>query len=163
MKRFSFGAGLALVLGLGFVLALLGLLDGARPVSAVAAAGAAALPAAPAGGITRYVAITGTDGGNDCTDSADPCRTVQHAVDRPGAGDEILVAGGVYTGVSVRSTVTQVLYISETVVVRGGYDSGFATRDLDVRPPSTPGGRGGSSAWKDPSRHPSPSRWRGSG
>jgi hypothetical protein len=54
--------------------------------------------------------------------------TVQAAVDAAGGGEEIRVAAGVYTGVQARAGITQVVYISETVTVRGGYTTtnGFA-------------------------------------
>jgi uncharacterized repeat protein (TIGR01451 family) len=70
----------------------------------------------------RYVdCATGDDSANDCITSAAPCATVQHAVDVAGFGDEIRLATGVYTGVQARAGITQVVYISETVTVRGGY------------------------------------------
>jgi hypothetical protein len=53
---------------------------------------------------------------------------VQAAVDAASGGEEIRVAGGVYTGVHQREGITQVVYISKTVMVRGGYTTtnGFA-------------------------------------
>lgn len=76
---------------------------------------------AKAQGINHYVAIAGSDGGNDCTDSNNPCATIQHAVDIADQDDIILVAAGVYTDIHTRNGVTQTLYISKTVTVRGGY------------------------------------------
>ncbi len=106
----------ALCLGLGVALLLL------------SSAGAQA-PAAT----TRYVAPTGADGGA-CTDPGAPCRTVQYAVDAAGDGDEVLVATGVYTGVEARMGITQVVYISKTLSVRGGYRADFGARDPDAYP-----------------------------
>jgi len=83
---------------------------------------------------TRYVAATGDDSSNDCTNSAAPCRTVQHAVDWSGPDDEIRVATGVYTGVQARGGMTQVVYISQTVTVRGGYSNDFVTWDPSAYP-----------------------------
>jgi len=42
-------------------------------------------------------------------------------VDAANDGDVIKVATGVYTGISTRAGVTQVVYISKTVTVQGGY------------------------------------------
>lgn len=125
-----------LALGLGLALALLWMLGGATtPVTAAPAASALAVPAerplANGAGVTRFVAVTGTNT-SDCTDSGNPCQTIQYAIDRPGDGDEIWVAGGTYTGVQVREELTQVVFISETVTIRGGYDTEFTTWDPDT-------------------------------
>ena len=69
----------------------------------------------------------GNDSGNDCTSSSAPCATVQHAVDVSEESDEIRVATGIYADLHVRpvigstEVVTQVVYISKTVTIRGGY------------------------------------------
>ncbi len=76
----------------------------------------------------RYVATSGADTG-DCTNPASPCRTVQYAVDRTGEGDEVRVATGVYTDTHIRPRlditttgyVTQVVFISKTITLQGGY------------------------------------------
>ncbi len=103
----------------GLLLALLGLR------SASATSGSAA--------VVRYVAPTGTDAGNDCTRPASPCRTIQHAVDQAGSGDEIRVAAGRYDdlhrrpaptgypGVAPGGEVTQIVYLTRTLVLRGGF------------------------------------------
>ena len=80
---------------------------------------------------SRYVATTGVDSGA-CTNPATPCHTVQYAVDAADDGDEVLVATGVYTGVQVRAGITQVVYISQTVAVRGGYRADFGAWDPEV-------------------------------
>ena len=69
---------------------------------------------------TRHVAISGEDK-PDCSDPADPCRTVQYAVDAASPQGLIKVAAGVYTGVNNYGGLAQVLHISQTVTVRGGY------------------------------------------
>lgn len=69
----------------------------------------------------RYVAITGSDDANTCTNSLNPCRTIQYAVDQAETGDEIHIAAGAYTGVTARASVTQTVYLSKTVTLRGGY------------------------------------------
>ncbi len=121
--RRLFTSSLAIVLALTVTMALVWLLGG--------------LPAAHADPTTRYVAITGSDA-SDCTLLGTPCRTLQYAVDQAASGDTILVAAGAYTGVQSRSrpagyealvalkTITQVVYISKTITIQGGYPSGFA-------------------------------------
>jgi parallel beta-helix repeat protein len=101
-------------------------------VAAVAALFLLAGDAARAQGATRYVATTGSDSGG-CTDPGNPCATVQYAVDQAAGSDVIKVASGVYTGVQGRpvppgypyppsgGVVTQVVLITKTVAVRGGY------------------------------------------
>jgi hypothetical protein len=98
-------------------------------------------------GATRYVATTGTDDSN-CADVDFPCRTVQYAVDQAASDDVIKVATGVYTGVQGRPVppgypdppasgiITQVVYISKTVSIRGGYTApGFSEPpDPDANP-----------------------------
>jgi uncharacterized repeat protein (TIGR01451 family) len=92
-----------------------------------------------AGG-TRYVAPGGLDNG-DCSSSAAPCATVQYAVDAADSGDTIKIAAGTYTDIHMRSrnditttgVVTQVVYLSKTVAIQGGY----ATSNWDVPYPLT--------------------------
>ena len=86
----------------------------------------------------RYVdGETGDDTGNDCRDSGIPCATVQHAVDVAAPGDEIRVATGAYTGVQARAGVTQVVYISKTVAVRGGYTTTNWATPYPITQPTT--------------------------
>ena len=61
--------------------------------------------------------------------------TIQDAVDAATGGEIIKVATGVYTGVQTRTApagydgpttvITQVVYISKTVTIRGGYTTAF--------------------------------------
>jgi hypothetical protein len=90
----------------------------------------------------HYVAITGTDSG-DCSTPADACRTIQYAVDLAAAADEVRLAGGTYTDLSVRpradvtsaGLVTQVVYISKTLAIKGGYaTSDWLTPDPEAHP-----------------------------
>ena len=87
--------------------------------------------------VPRYVATTGNDSLNDCDSKSAPCRTIQHAVDRAYSTDSILVATGVYSDLHRRpvppgyfappadGVITQVVYITKSVTILGGYDKYF--------------------------------------
>jgi len=66
------------------------------------------------------VALSGSDA-SGCGEESNPCRTVQFAVDQAQEGDEIRIASGVYTDVHVREAITQVVYISKTLDILGGF------------------------------------------
>ena len=78
---------------------------------------------------TRYVHTAGSDS-SGCTEATAPCWTIQCAVDRAATGDEIRVAAGTYADVPVRGGLRQVVYISKTLALRGGYVPDSATRNL---------------------------------
>jgi len=61
------------------------------------------------GPMTRYVAIDGSDDGNDCTNSLYPCATLAHAVSQANDGDIIDLAAGTYdeTVVIVKKLILQ--------------------------------------------------------
>lgn len=84
----------------------------------------------------RYVAPNGTDSG-DCTNSGTPCATPQHAVDVAIPGDEIRLATGTYTGVQMRAGITQTVYLSKTLTIRGGYTTTNWTTPDPVAHPTT--------------------------
>jgi len=112
---------IALAVGLGLVLGLLWLLGSQNSV----------VLADP--GIL-YVAP-----GGDCA-GATPCyATVQAAVDAASSGDGIRVAAGTYTGVqnipslnTATFTATQIVAITKSVIIRGGY----STMDWDTPDPA---------------------------
>ncbi|MGD2146389.1 MAG: NosD domain-containing protein [Anaerolineae bacterium] len=61
--------------------------------------------------------------------------SIQEAVDAAQPGDVIKVAEGVYTDMHVREGMTQVVFITESVTVRGGYTtSNWETPDPDSHP-----------------------------
>jgi len=98
-------------------------------------AGSAFQPALtqPENSILR-VASSGVDAPG-CGVESDPCRTVQYAVDQAQEGYEIRVASGVYTDVHVREAITQVVYISKTIDILGGFTTtNWITPDLESNP-----------------------------
>jgi hypothetical protein len=113
MKRETGHLLIALALGLGLSVALVWLLgDGlSTPV-----AHAAELHVCPSG----------------CTYSS-----IQAAVDAAGVDDVIKVAGGIYTELHARDSMTQVVYISKTVTVRGGHTTSNWTTPDPVANPTT--------------------------
>jgi len=69
--------------------------------------------------------------------------TVQEAVDAAAAGDVVKVAAGLYTDIHARpspagyngpAVITQVVYISQSLTMRGGYSADFAAWDPDLYP-----------------------------
>jgi uncharacterized repeat protein (TIGR01451 family) len=138
-RRFA----LVVVVGVSATLTLILLWMLSIPGSQATAMPAPPLSNAPA---LRYVCITGTNSG-DCTDSRSPCRTVQYAVDQASEGNVIKVASGTYTGVMARprndvysgGIVTQVVHITKSIAIRGGYTTtdGFADPPDPVANPTT--------------------------
>jgi len=98
-----------LALGLGLTLALLWTLR-SQNLPAVAASSAGHVEDSNASAAEFHVCPSG------CTYSS-----VQAAVDAAGDGDVIKVATGTYTDIHVRNGITQVVYITETVTIQGGY------------------------------------------
>ncbi len=119
MKRAAVNVAFALSLGLGLILACLWVLVGGASV--VQAQG-------PDGYEVYYVAPS-------CVGAPVPCyTTVQDAVDAVDDADDVIkVATGTYTDVNVgprndttsTGLVTQVVYISKSVTIRGGYTPAF--------------------------------------
>jgi len=84
-------------------------------------------------GVIR-VAMTGTNT-NNCGNETTPCATVQFAVDQAEPGAEIHIAAGTYAGVQVRAGLTQSVYISQPLTLRGGYTvTNWAVSDPAANP-----------------------------
>jgi hypothetical protein len=109
--------------GLGSTLALLCLVGHTRPAHADPG--------------TRYVAPDGGDG-SQCDTIATRCRTVQRAIDVADDFDEIWVTTGTYT-----DATGTVATITKTIVLLGGWDDGFTTRDLNTYPTTLDARRSG--------------------
>ena len=87
--------------------------------------GAFAVPrAAGVTAVTRYVVSTGSDSENDCTDSANPCASLQYAIDQASAGDTIDVAGTINSHVTIVKSLTITQWPGQASAVLDGTTSG---------------------------------------
>jgi len=81
-------------------------------------------------GVTR-VTTTGSDVVG-CGSVAAPCATLQYAIDQALSGEEVWVAAGTYTDVNSYGGLSQVVYLTKTLTLRGGYSADFATWDPET-------------------------------
>lgn len=66
---------------------------------------------------TRYVSPAGDDTENDCTEQANPCRTVQYAVDQADPGDTVSIAAATYDeSVRIRISLTLIGSGATTII-----------------------------------------------
>src|SRR5215831_11586574 len=80
-----------------------------------------------AGAADRFVSITGTDAGNACLTSSQPCRTITRAIGQATSGDTINVATGIYReGVRIEA--------GTTLSFLGGWNDQFTQRDARGTP-----------------------------
>lgn len=84
----------------------------------------------------RHVSPTGTDTESDCTDSMQPCRTINHALTVSVSGDEIWVVSGVYTPTladdpsNVTTSEREVTFqLKNGVQLLGGFSGGETSAD----------------------------------
>ncbi|MGD2146651.1 MAG: choice-of-anchor Q domain-containing protein [Anaerolineae bacterium] len=112
IRRAAFASMLGLVLALG----LLRLMEGDPPARAVHGLD---LPHDESTGAAKGFATEL----HVCPAGPPTCdySTVQDAVDAAASGDVIKVAEGAYTDVHARDGITQVVYISKTLTIQGGY------------------------------------------
>jgi len=131
MRNYVFNASIAVALGIGLMLLLMGSLGIHHWV-------------ARAAGPILYVALNGSDT-TDCTNSANPCATIQRAADEASNGAEIRVAAGTYTGVNMRPRnditnsgfVSQMVYIDKHLTIRGGYTTTNWNTSYPLTQPTT--------------------------
>jgi hypothetical protein len=143
MRRVTLNAGFVLATGFGLTLALLWLLNSSPAVPA--AARVADLPR-PIGSPGDVYCVT-PDGGVPYLGCKQVFTNVQAAVDFASGGDIIKVATGVYTDVHMRprndvtttGVVTQVVYISKSITIQGGYTTtlGGWTTPYPITQPTT--------------------------
>ncbi|MBN1955574.1 MAG: hypothetical protein JW900_11065 [Anaerolineae bacterium] len=86
---------------------------------------------------TYYVSPAGHDG-NDCRSVAQACRTVQAAIDRAAANDEVYVAQGAYT-----DDVGTVVWLTKSLLLQGGWNLGFTENDPVLYPTRLDARQGG--------------------
>ncbi|KAA3662724.1 MAG: hypothetical protein DWQ04_12650, partial [Chloroflexi bacterium] len=76
---------------------------------------------------TRHIATIGASDTTNCTDPANPCKTIQYAIDQSVDNDTILISTGTYTDTITRTfgadVADQLAYIEKSITIRGGYNA----------------------------------------
>jgi len=86
----------------------------------LAAAGTAgAAPASAEPGCDRYVLGQGGSDDSDCTDEADPCHSIQYAIDQAASGETICIARHMLAG---PLTYAENLVITESITLDGAWN-----------------------------------------
>jgi len=142
-NRATLKVSISCVLGLGLLLGLLVLLR-TPPAPAMAAAEGTTLatsthPLEPATAVLTAGSVITVCPGGTCDFAV-----IQEAVDFAAPGDEIRVATGTYTDVNNYAGLAQILYLTKTVTIRGGYTTtDWTTSDPGANPTTLDGqGRG---------------------
>ena len=127
---------LTLALALGLIAVMVSLVEGPSVQKAQA------MPGDPSqsvqndigGGVIR-VATSGVNTTGCGTVAMPPCATVQYAVDQALPSDEIRVAAGTYTDMHDREGLTQTVYLTKSLTIRGGYTTeDWSTPDPEANP-----------------------------
>jgi len=86
----------------------------------------------------RYVATTGNDTDNNCTNSLSPCQTINYTIGQAVIGDAINIAAGTYTGTYSSDTSIQLLKSLE--IIGAGINltilDGGGSRQVIYNPPA---------------------------
>src|SRR5438132_6797178 len=83
-----------------------------------------------------FLSGTGVDAG-DCSDAANPCRSLQYAIDQaPAGGEVVIVSSGGYGGASITKSITVnaptgvVAFVGRTISVQIGTSDTVTLRGL---------------------------------
>lgn len=91
-----------------------------------------------AAGTTRYVALSGSNAENDCTDPDSPCATITYAVGQAAPGDTISLAAGTYQqSATIRISLTVTGAGSDQTIIEGDDDVSISVDGTDTETPPT--------------------------